>query len=242
MHSTHAAAKFPVTDWRLISAVRRDEAAQQAATHELCLRYWSPVYAFIRKRGHSTEDARDLTQEFFAQFLEKAQFGKAEAARGRLRTFLLTAVGRFLSNARSRDQSWKRGGRVELASLEAMMETRGGDVPLAADATIPEAALDRAWAVGILDRAMAGLQADMVERGQAELFQRLRGHLSGSGGEALNELASEVSMTAVALRKLVSRMRARLREQVREEIRRTVDSADDVEAELEELKRALLAR
>src|SRR5437867_11714182 len=99
------------TQWSTVLTARDEHSPQAAAALEkLCRRYWPPIYAFIRRRDHGPEDAQDLTQEFFARLLEKHYLRAADAAKGRFRTLLLTAVTRFLINERERAQTQKRGG------------------------------------------------------------------------------------------------------------------------------------
>ena len=77
------------------------------ALEELCRTYWRPVYAFVRRQGHSVDDALDLTQGFFARFLERKQVKLADPDRGRLRSFLLVSVKTFVANDWARAQAEK---------------------------------------------------------------------------------------------------------------------------------------
>ena len=104
------ADQFITTRWSLVLAAS-DDGSQQThrALADLCEAYWQPVYAFIRRRERNPEAALDLTQEFFARFLEKKSIRDADPQRGRFRSFLLTAVCHFLNNEFDRSMAQKRG-------------------------------------------------------------------------------------------------------------------------------------
>src|ERR1700752_2408575 len=104
---------FVTTQWSVVlTAARADTPQAQAALEKLCRSYWYPLYAYARRRGHSAEDAQDLTQAFFARLLECNWVGDADRARGRFRTFLLTAMSRFLADQWDKKRAQKRGGGV----------------------------------------------------------------------------------------------------------------------------------
>jgi RNA polymerase sigma-70 factor (ECF subfamily) len=91
----------------------------QEALADLCQTYWKPIYAFIRRNGHVPDQAQDLTQAFFAEFLEKNYVRSADRTRGRFRSFLLSAVKHFLSHQRDRAHALKRGGGQTHLSIDA---------------------------------------------------------------------------------------------------------------------------
>ena len=93
------------------------------ALEQLCLAYWYPLYAFVRSRGYSPEDAQDLTQAFFANFLETGGFASADRERGRFRSFLLGAMKHFLANEWNRAKAQKRGGGVKFLEWDALETT-----------------------------------------------------------------------------------------------------------------------
>src|SRR6266481_6204561 len=116
-HQGHR-AEFPATHWTVVLAAG-DSAGpgMHEALEELCRTYWHPVYAFVRRQGHSPDDALDLTQGFFARFLERKQIKLADPDRGRLRSFLLSSLKNFIVNEWSRAQAEKRGGGRSFLSL-----------------------------------------------------------------------------------------------------------------------------
>ena len=106
----------------------------QAALATLCQTYWYPVYAFIRRRGYSVIDAQDVTQDFFATLLEKDYVQAADREKGRFRTFLLTAVTRFLSKQRDRQRTAKRGGDRRRTFFRS--RHRGGTISVGTGRTV----------------------------------------------------------------------------------------------------------
>ena len=155
----------------------------------LCEMYWYPVYAFIRRQGYRAEECADLTQEFFARVLEKNYFHDADPARGRFRAFLCASIRHFLSNERDRARTLKRGGTSPPISLD--VETAEGTYRLEPrDDLTPEKLFDRRWALILLERVLARLRDQHAAAGKGELFDRLKGFLTGdSAGQPYAEVA-----------------------------------------------------
>src|SRR5436190_11551159 len=111
---------FATTHWSVVLAAG-DTAApgSQAALASLCQTYWYPLYAHVRRRGHGAEDARDLTQGFFAELLTRNAVELADPQRGRFRTFLLAALDHFLHHVHRDAHALKRGGGIEIISMDA---------------------------------------------------------------------------------------------------------------------------
>src|SRR5437667_1925465 len=157
---------FATTHWSVVVAAGQRESLHSVEALEvLCRQYWRPVYAFIRRRGHGPDDAQDLTQEFFARLLEKNFVKSADASKGRFRTFLLTAVSRFLINDRERAQAQKRGGGRALFSLDDARAEDGFRVEPADDAT-PETIYERRWAETVLEAVLARLRQEYEKVGE----------------------------------------------------------------------------
>ncbi len=232
--------QFQTTHWSLVAAAGHGQPVEaRAALEELCTAYWYPVYAFIRRRGYQPDDARDLTQEFFARLIEKDYLEAADEQRGRFRTFLLTAVTRFLANEQERAAAQKRGGGRRPISLNVSDgESRYQCEP--ADPWTPERIFERRWALTILDRTLARLRADHEAVGKSDHFDALKVHLMGdAGAPSLRQTAARLQMTEGAVKVAIHRLRQRYRDALREEISQTVTGADDVEQELRLLLAAL---
>ncbi|MHC4813991.1 MAG: RNA polymerase sigma factor [Planctomycetota bacterium] len=232
--------EFATTHWSLVMAARPDQASQtraRKALEELCRGYWYPVYAFVRYRGYSPHDAQDVTQSFFAQIIETGGLATADPERGRFRSYLLGAVKHFLANEWHRARTQRRGGGVTFLELDALdPEARYALAP--AEATDPDAGFDLEWARESIARAMEKLQAESEARGKGELFDALKGSLTGDEPPR-GETAARLGMTAGAVRAAVHRLRQRYRELLRAEIAETVTDPADVDLEMRHLVAAL---
>jgi len=219
-------AQFRTTHWSLVvRAVDSTNASSDRALEQLCRTYWPAVYAFILRRGYSPEDAKDLTQGFFARLLEKEWLKMADSAKGRFRTFLLTAVNRFLSHERERAEALKRGGGLALFSLDDPDNPIGTSIEPAATGT-PEEAFDRQWAESLLNRVIERLRLEFESGGRAGRFEQLKSFLTDDRGEvSYAESASRLGMSEAAIKSSIHRLRTRYGELVREEIAETVPCA-----------------
>jgi len=206
---------------------------------KLCQTYWQPLYAYVRRRGHGVEDAQDLTQAFFARLLARQWLAAAEQGKGRFRTFLLTAMERFLANEWDKAQALKRGGGRKNVPIQLdTAETRYGIDPQ--DTRTPEQLFEYQWAVTLLDEVLKRLEADYRKRGQHVLFAALKPCLVGEGSaQPYAELATKLGMGEAALKVAVHRLRHRYRELLRAEIAETVATQEEVEEEMRYLFRVL---
>jgi RNA polymerase sigma-70 factor (ECF subfamily) len=232
--------RFRTTHWSLIAAARdrdTDEARQALAT--LCEAYWYPLYAFIRRQGYKMEDARDLTQGFFARLLEKDYLADVDREKGKFRSFLLTSCKHFLANEHDRAHALKRGGGLAIRSLDSgTAESRYSEEP-AHDLT-PEKLFERRWALLLLQNVFARLRQEHEQAGKRELFELLKPFLAGDGPALrYSQTAEQLRMSTGAVKVAVHRLRGRYRELVHEEIARTVDDPALVEAEIRNLFSAL---
>lgn len=228
--------EFATTHWSLVLAARLDESDQsraRRALEELCRVYWYPLYAFVRWRGYSAEDAQDLTQAFFARILESGGFTSVEPGRSRFRSYLLGAMKHFLANEWHRGQAQKRGGDVTFLELDALdPEARYALEP--ASTEDPEAEFDRQWARETTARALDMLRCELESKGKGELFDALKGSLTG-GEPARSETAARLAMTEGAVKVAIHRLRARYRELLRAAIAETLADPTDVDSEMRHL-------
>jgi RNA polymerase sigma factor (sigma-70 family) len=232
--------QFHTTHWSLVVAAAGQEGEQpRAALEELCQAYWYPIYAFIRRRGSSAEDARDLTQDFFAALLEKGYLADADPQRGRFRSFLLTAVARFVTKQHEKAAAQKRGGGRRLLSLDFDAgESRYQHEP-EHDWTA-EKIFERRWALTLLDRTLAALRREHEAGGKLPQFQALKVFLTGeAGAPPLREVAQKLNTSEGAIKVAIHRLRQKYREQLREQIAQTVAAPEDIESELADLLAAL---
>lgn len=235
-------AQFLTTRWSLVASLTaREEPRARAALGELCAQYWTPLYAFLRRRGLAPDAAADTVQGFFARLVEKRDFGELSAERGRFRSFLLAALRHFLAHERAREHAQKRGGGARIVSIDP----GDADSRLQISATqelSPEQAFEREWALSLLARALAALQVEYQNDGKGELFAWLRPALQGGELSDVAGLAARSGLSEAALRTAASRLRKRYRQTLHTLILDTVEDARDVESEIADLFRALAAR
>jgi RNA polymerase sigma-70 factor (ECF subfamily) len=237
-NAPHQPNQFLTTRWTLVVAAR-DRAAPEAAAAltDLFRMYWYPLYAYIRRRGHDAGDAEDLTQAFFTRLLEKDVLATVTPARGRFRSFLLTACQNFLANEHERAGAIKRGGgrvvSLDLASADGRYRLEPDH-----DET-PERLFERRWALALLAGALDRLKGEYECGGKAALFDGLKGQLTGEQEMAYAAIAGQLGMTEGAVKLAAHRLRKRYAELLRAEIAETVDSPADVEEEVQALFAAL---
>jgi RNA polymerase sigma-70 factor (ECF subfamily) len=231
---------FPTTRWSVVQRADSDgDDAARTALAELCSAYWFPLYAFVRRRGFTPHDAQDFTQGFFLQLIEGGWLNRADADRGRFRSYLLGALGHFLANGQRRQQTIKRGGEMQFVSIDEL-QSEGRYELEAAYAVTPEMQFDRSWAVALLERVLARLATDYEKAARPELFATLQPYLAGKAGAPdYDEPARTLSMSRGAVTVAIHRMRRRYGELLRDEIAQTVASPEEVEAEIAYLLRVI---
>lgn len=229
-------AVFDTTRWSLVLASRQDVPEARAALAHLCQVYRSPVLAFVRRSGYAHEEAEDLTQGFFVKFIEDAYHAAADPARGRFRTFLLSAVKHYVSKCRDRDRSLKRGGGH---SHEEIADAGTGALP-GDPAAAPDAVFQRAWALAVVQQALVDLRDEAVASGKLQLFERLREFITEQPDEQdYARVAAELGMLRNTLAVAVRRLRLRLRECVRAQLAQTVATGRDLDDEVRVLRQVL---
>lgn len=231
---------FNTTHWSVVLSAK-ESATEDGLTalDQLCRTYWYPLYAYVRRRGYGSEEAQDLTQDFFAHLLSKEFLAGVEPRKGKFRSFMLVSLNHFLSNARERAQTAKRGGGREIIPLETLAEERRYLLAGSGDSS-PEKLFDREWALTLLDQALQALRQEFVAGDKPAQFDRLKAFLSCEGGEpSYTELSREWQMSPNAVAVMVHRLRQRYRECVRAQIARTVEGLQELEEELRSLFAAL---
>jgi DNA-directed RNA polymerase specialized sigma24 family protein len=231
---------FDTTHWSVVLLAGQEDSPEAASALErLCRTYWYPLYAYARRQGHSPPDGQDLTQRFFAVFLEKKHFGLANRDRGRFRCFLLASFKHFLTNEYHRNRTTKRGGQYAFVSWdEVQAETHYRNEP-ACEAS-PDKLFERAWVLTLLEKVMKDLQQEYVRAGKGKVFDALEVFLSGEKSESTYaEIGEGLQMGESAVKMAVSRLRYRYGETLRSEIAHTVAGTTSVEDELRHLLGAL---
>lgn len=229
---------FPETRWTQVERCQGSGEDARLALGELCAACHRPVQAFVRNWCRDEEQAKDLTQEFFARLLARPHL-EAERGRGRFRSYLLGAVKHFLCEVQQADRTQKRGGSVKWVELD-LQESQG-----IADASAlpPDVLFDQQWACALLDRALKSLAAEMHAATKGDLFDLLRPWLAGnaSHGDQL-QAADQLGLSETAIRVQVHRLRKRYREWIEAEVRQTLTQGGSMEEEMQHLFSALAGR
>src|SRR3984885_12714657 len=177
-----SSSRFYTTHWSLVlTAQEKASPASAEAMELLCRTYWYPLYAYVRRQGHNSHDAQELTQEFFSRLLEKGYLRAAASEKGRFRTFLLVALQRFLANEWDRARALKRGGgRTHVPLVAAEAESRYQTEH--ADSLTPERIFERRWAVTVLEQTLVRLRAEYERLERLPKFVQLYKFFTGESG------------------------------------------------------------
>lgn len=225
---------FVTTHWSVVLTAGRgtDTTQAQVALEKLCRTYWYPLYAHVRRRGHSPEEAQDLTQEFFARLLEKNWVGVADQTKGRFRSFLLSTMNHFLSDEWDKARAQKRGGSVPHVPLQFdTAETRYCQEPR--DNVTAERNFELRWALTLLEEVVNQLRSEYEQEGRADLFAALHPCLVGERtAQPYTELAKQLGVNEGTVKSAVHRLRQRYRQLLRSEIAHTVARPEEVDEEL----------
>ena len=223
----------------MIAAGGNDSLAARAALATLCETYWYPLYAYVRRRGATPDDARDLTQGFLASLLERRDFANLRQDQGRFRAFLLASLQHFLANDAARRRTQKRGGGVMLLPL-ALDDAEGRYRYEPAAAATPETLYERRWALTVIERVLAHLRQEWKAASRAAEFDELKACLLGqtpAGGYAA--IAGRLGTTEGAVKVAVHRLRRKFQARLQHDIAETVSDTADVDDEIRYLVRAL---
>jgi RNA polymerase sigma-70 factor (ECF subfamily) len=233
---------FRTTHWSVVLAAREtDGQGEREALANLCSTYWPPLYAFIRRRGSLPQEAEDLTQEFFYQFLERDSLDHVRPAEGKFRSFLLACLKNFLANQHARAHAQRRGGGKLFLSLDSVDAESRYSLELAESFT-PEMAYERRWVFALLERTLGELRRTYEMENKRDLFDQLQGFLPcGRGTLSRAELAAKRQVSVGAIDVAVHRIRQRFGALLREQVAQTVSSESEVEEEIRYLMSVLSA-
>ena len=235
-------AVFPTTRWSLIARVQAGDADSAAALEEICRNYWYPLYAFLRRSGVRPPDAEDVTQGFFQRVLAHETLHAASAAKGTLRSFLLSSLKSHLADhCRAANAEKRGGGQVPLPIEWHEAEQRYSVEP--ADRLDPETLYARAWARGLIENVRTQVRAAYLASHPAETYAAIEPHLIPDEDLApYRELAAQLGSSEGSARLLIYRMRRKFRELIEAEIARTVSDPADIPGELAWFRAALAER
>ncbi len=238
----HAPHDFLPTRWTLVLAAKLTDTRAARALEDLARAYWYPLYAYARRQGLSAQDAEDLIQNFFAALIERRALSAVDRAKGRFRSFLLASLKHFMANEFDKARAQKRGGGVHTFSLSPQesedAESRYRYEP--ADEITPEKLFERRWALAVLEGVLAQLEADYAKRNEAALFTALKPLITGGEPQHSHAaLAQTLHSTEGAIKTAAHRLRRRYRDLLRAHIAQTVDTPEEIDAEITYLRNCL---
>lgn len=223
MNSSYTAPSWPwlqknlaPTSWSLVRRSTRVESPDAGKAAELiCRIYWYPLYTCLRNKGYSKDDAQDYVQSFLAKLIQGGILKKADPARGRLRTYLMTLVQRHAATSRRASSTLKRGGGV------AHIPVDWNEAEISAEqagllTSEPENAFRQSLAMRLVEESIAMLEAEFNKAGRERIFEALLPSLEGvMEDHTFEDLARELGMTSGALRVASFRLRERFRKSLR---------------------------
>jgi len=233
--------EFSMTRWSMVRMASNQSSAQQlSALNTLCEAYWYPVYAFVRRKGHDAETAKDLTQDFLSRWMTGPALARADEGKGKFRTFLLRALDDYLIDMRRRDRAQKRGGDISHISLDGLeLEARYKMEPLSTDT--PEVMYDRHFAEALLKKAQDLLHQEHAQSARAAFFHSLEPYLLSDVADGVAEsLGQTFGMTRGAISASIFRARKRLKQLLTQELSETLSSPEDLNNEMHHLFSALM--
>ena len=229
------AAAFTTTHWSVVLEAQSESPAAQDALEKLCRIYWRPIYSFVQRQGIGPEEAKDITQGFFADLLEHKSLTAVRKEKGRFRSYLLGALKYFLADERRRATAIKRGKGQRLIPLEELSAHERLDME-PADPITAEQIYERRWASTVLEHVLDLLKNEYGAAGNALLFDSLKQLLPDEpGSPSQADIAGQLGMTDNAVRQAFHRFRQRYQLLLREEITHTVATPGDIEDELRHL-------
>jgi RNA polymerase sigma-70 factor (ECF subfamily) len=226
-----AAREFPRTTLGLLDGLLRP--AGREGFEELCRRYWKPVYSFIRIGwAKSNDDAKDLTQQFFAWLFESDVLRRYESDRASFRTFVKALVRGFVADHHKALGREKRGGTARVLSLDGedvsleafLSESQGGD---------PDRVFDQAWLMSLLAHAVAQVRKRCSDQGRLEQFEVFDAYdlSDGPAPSSYRDVGSRLGRTEGQVRDILHALRREVRAEIRAELLRQTRSKEEFDEE-----------
>jgi len=230
---------FPTTHWSKILQTGPDSSISGQALNEFCSRYWKAIYAFIRHRRQSDQDAEDLTQSYFASLLKRSYLPHADPKRGKFRAFLIHDLKWFLASVAAKEATEKRGGQIQFLPFSELTEGQP-DFDRQADLQADDAFFDRHWAKEIVRLARQAVEQEYSSVGRKAVFTTLEpGLITPPDWETSQSWQKELNMTDGNLRVALHRLRQKFREALKKQVLETVASPEDLQEEMRHLRTAL---
>jgi RNA polymerase sigma factor (sigma-70 family) len=236
--------RFCTTRWSAVLLSAQSQVpGSQAALSELCRTYWYPIYAFVRRRGHSPDDAEDLTQGFFLHLLDHKALRQVSPLKGKFRSFLVASLQNYLLDQVEHAHCLKRGGNVDFVPFDTKFAEHRYQLGQL-DFLTADKIFDARWAITLLDAAMTRLAQQYAAHGKTSVFQTLKPFLDPINGKvslSYEEVANVMGVSVGAVKTLIHRLRKQYSCLLREEVGRTVADPAEIDEEIHALCEALIA-
>jgi hypothetical protein len=245
--ASHSHNHFTTTRWSLVMQLDAQETGDaRDAMVELCQRYWYPVYAYVRRCGHAPAIAQDITRSFLQHLLRHFRESVDPKTQGQFRRYLIGRLDAFLAD------DWHAAIKPDVIKLDAIKDE--ATIELAtpppdlepryqrdnADASSPEQAYQRSFALEVIGRAFSRLYSEAHKSGHLDMYAALKPFLGSDPPPGVyEELARKLHSRPLALVVALKRLRQRFRELVGAELADTVTSAPDLAAEQQTLHAVL---
>ena len=228
--------KFPVTNHSAIINVRSDDQlVRRRAFDTILASYWKPAYKYIRLKWQAgNEDAKDLTQGFFATAFEKNYFATYDARKASFQTFLRTCLDGFVANERKAGQRLKRGGdmdhyQFDFAAAEDELAAH------AASALSPEDYFHREWVRWMFTLAVEAFRRRCDEMGRGVHFQIFERYDLSDDEVSYASLAAEFGLDNATVNNYLAAARRDFRRIVLEKLREITATDEEFRAEARSL-------
>ena len=240
MRESASHAAFATTQWSVVLAAGDSTSPEsQEALGKLCRAYWFPLYAYLRRRGHTSHDAQDLVQDCLTHLIERRAFRDVDPDKGRFRSFLIACLNHRVADVGDRNRAQKRGGGATLLALDEAQADQLYQLEARKDLGA-DRLFDRRWAMSVLEQALERLSAEQAAAGKAAMFEVLRSFLTDTAEAGdYQPVAAQLRMNPNVVAATVSRLRRRYRDLVRLEVAATVGQPADVDAEMQHLLAAM---
>ena len=243
----NSGGRFPTTHWTVIGEVEPgDDARSRSLIAGLVKDYWKPVYCYLRRKGYGNDESRDLTQGFFQEVvLGRELIRRADPAKGRFRTLVLTALDRYLANVHRGQTAQKRIPPDKLIHLE---RANGSDLLEVVDDVTCEESFNYAWVSELLDRVFEEVEAQCHSRGMTihwDLFRDrvLRPILDGKDPPSVAELCARYGIgEPTQASNMIFVVKRRLQSALRRQVRRSVACDEEISAEMAALTQFLAGK
>jgi len=230
---------FLTTHWSLIEGIKKHQDKDRSLISLLLERYWKPVYCYLRRKGYHNEEAKDLTQGFFHEIvLNRRLVDRADASKGRFRSFLLHALDQYLIDRMRRESTQNRIPKEKLVPFDI---TNPPELPQTILERSPEDCFAYTWKSELLERTLAQLQADCEQQGLQThwcLFRDkvLQPTLNNQESEPMKAIGARYGITneSTAFNMLLT-VKRRFKSTLRTNLRITVLSEADIDEEWQEM-------